>query len=40
MTNLFVLNFQVLDHSYEEIDIDVTKPMKLDLSLTENYTRK
>ncbi|CAH0407870.1 unnamed protein product [Chilo suppressalis] len=29
---------EVLDHSYEEIDIDVTKPVKLDLSLTENYT--
>lgn len=31
---------KVLDQSYEEIDIDVTKPMKLDLSVTENYTSK
>ncbi|XP_032511169.1 uncharacterized protein LOC116765697 [Danaus plexippus] len=28
---------EVLDQSYEEIDID-TKPVKLDLSVTENYT--
>ncbi|XP_045764821.1 uncharacterized protein LOC123867024 [Maniola jurtina] len=33
-----VSDIEVLDHSYEEIDIDVTKPVKLDLSLTENYT--
>lgn len=31
-------DIEVLDQSYEEIDIDVTKPMKLDLSVTENYT--
>ncbi|KAL4720108.1 hypothetical protein ACJJTC_003945 [Scirpophaga incertulas] len=29
---------EVLDHSYEEIDIDVSKPVKLDLSLSENFT--
>lgn len=34
------MELQVLDQSYEEIDIDVTKPMKLDLSVTENYTSK
>lgn len=34
------VKLQVLDQSYEEIDIDVTKPMKLDLSVTENYTSK
>ncbi|CAB3243135.1 unnamed protein product [Arctia plantaginis] len=33
-----VSDIEVLDQSYEEIDIDVTKPMKLDLSMTENYT--
>ncbi|XP_034824877.1 uncharacterized protein jumu [Maniola hyperantus] len=33
-----VSDIEVLDHSYEEFDIDVTKPVKLDLSLTENYT--
>lgn len=31
---------QVLDQSYEDMDIDDTKPMKLDLSVTENYTSK
>lgn len=38
-TNLYI-GFQILDQSYEEIDIDVTKPVKLDLSMTENYTSK
>ncbi|XP_023954629.2 uncharacterized protein LOC112058157 isoform X2 [Bicyclus anynana] len=33
-----ISDIEVLDHSYEEIDIDVTKRVKLDLSLTENYT--
>ncbi|XP_037299496.1 uncharacterized protein LOC115452409 isoform X2 [Manduca sexta] len=33
-----VSDIEILDHSYEEIDIDVTKPVKLDLSMTENYT--
>ncbi|KAJ2938277.1 hypothetical protein O0L34_g17623 [Tuta absoluta] len=33
-----VSDIEVLDHSYEEIDIEVAKPMKLDLSLSENYT--
>ncbi|CAH2241495.1 uncharacterized protein LOC120625805 isoform X1 [Pararge aegeria] len=33
-----VSDIEVLDHSYEEIDIGVTKRVKLDLSLTENYT--
>ncbi|XP_075970808.1 forkhead box protein N4 jumeau [Anticarsia gemmatalis] len=33
-----VSDIEVLDQSYEEIDIDVTKPVKLDLSMTENYT--
>ncbi|CAH0728901.1 unnamed protein product, partial [Brenthis ino] len=33
-----VSDIEVLDQSYEEIDIDVTKPVKFDLSLTENYT--
>lgn len=38
ITIVFFHLFQVLDQSYEEIDIDVTKPMKLDLSVSENYT--
>ncbi|XP_046960298.1 uncharacterized protein LOC124530269 [Vanessa cardui] len=33
-----VSDIEVLDQSYEEIDIDVTKPVKLDLSVSENYT--
>ncbi|XP_068630216.1 uncharacterized protein jumu isoform X2 [Battus philenor] len=33
-----ISDIEVMDHSYEEIDIDVTKPVKLDLSMTENYT--
>ncbi|CAH2075449.1 unnamed protein product, partial [Iphiclides podalirius] len=33
-----VSDIEVLDHSYEDIDIDVTKPVKLNLSMTENYT--
>ncbi|CAH0700122.1 unnamed protein product [Spodoptera exigua] len=33
-----VSDIEILDQSYEEIDIDVTKPVKLDLSMTENYT--
>ncbi|KAI8429121.1 hypothetical protein MSG28_007673 [Choristoneura fumiferana] len=33
-----ISDIEVLDQSYEEIDIDVTKPMKLDLSVSENYT--
>ncbi|XP_063821037.1 uncharacterized protein LOC135071197 [Ostrinia nubilalis] len=32
-----VSDIEVLDQSYEEIDIDVTKPVKLDLSLSESY---
>ncbi|XP_028159261.1 uncharacterized protein LOC114352025 [Ostrinia furnacalis] len=32
-----VSDVEVLDQSYEEIDIDVTKPVKLDLSLSESY---
>lgn len=33
-----VSDIDVLDQSYEEIDIDITKPVKLDFSMTENYT--
>ncbi|XP_059052480.1 uncharacterized protein LOC131847053 isoform X1 [Achroia grisella] len=33
-----VSDVEVLDQSYEEIDIDIAKPVKLDLSLTEDYT--
>uniref|UniRef100_A0A2A4J402 Fork-head domain-containing protein n=1 Tax=Heliothis virescens TaxID=7102 RepID=A0A2A4J402_HELVI len=33
-----VSDIEILDQSYEEIDFDVTKPVKLDLSMTENYT--
>ncbi|XP_072940354.1 uncharacterized protein jumu isoform X2 [Epargyreus clarus] len=34
-----VSDIEVLDHSYEEIDVEVTKPVKIDLStVTENYT--
>lgn len=33
-----ISDIEVLDQSYEEIDIDVTRPVKLDLSMTENYT--
>ncbi|XP_053602614.1 uncharacterized protein jumu [Plodia interpunctella] len=29
---------EILDRSYEEIDFDMAKPMKLDLSVSENYT--
>ncbi|CAH2107107.1 unnamed protein product [Euphydryas editha] len=29
---------EVLDQSYEEIDFDLMKPVKLDLSVSENYT--
>ncbi|KAJ0179763.1 hypothetical protein K1T71_004354 [Dendrolimus kikuchii] len=34
-----VSDIEVLEHSYDEIDIDETKPVKLDLNMTENnYT--
>ncbi|XP_014365617.2 forkhead box protein P1 isoform X2 [Papilio machaon] len=33
-----VSDIEVLDQSYEEFDIDVSKPVKLDLSMTEDYS--
>lgn len=32
-----ISDIEVLDHSYEEVDVDLSKSVKLDVSLSEDY---